>query len=72
MDAMPKRIQNKIRRMNSLIDDANRMRVEIEKWCEENGIDTCSEEWAETVYDDCTWVKGILIEGVLEMLENAN
>lgn len=42
---LPKSISDKIKRHNQAIFTAQHLALEIEQWCEKNGIDTTSEEY---------------------------
>ena len=67
---IPKYINNKINRMNNLIDQATSLRNEIEGWAEDKGADTSSMAWCEDVRDDCTSVTGISVDGIEEYFNN--
>lgn len=42
---LPKSISEKIKRHNRAVFTAQHLAMEIEQWCEKNGIDTTSEEY---------------------------
>lgn len=42
---LPKTIREKIKRQNKAVFIAQHLEMEIEQWCEKNGIDTTSEEY---------------------------
>ena len=67
---IPKYINNKISRMNNLIDQALSLRNEIERWAEIHGADLYSTEWYENVRDDCTSVTGISVDGMEKYFDN--
>lgn len=67
---IPKHIKDKCKRMEKLCLAALALRIEIEKWCESNGIDTCSEEWEENVRDEIGGCDAILDPDEIEKLLN--
>ena len=56
---IPKYINKKIDRINSLIEQAIALRDEVEQWAENNGADILSTDWYEIVRDDITCATGI-------------
>ena len=67
---LPKYIEQKIERLNRLLDDAYKLKNEIEDWAEKKNVDTNSKEWYNNVVDDCSTVSGLLKDEIIEMLEN--
>lgn len=65
---MPKYIEQKIDRLNRMLEAANTLKIEIEKWAESKNIDTSSNEYYENVMDDCSAVNGIIKDGLEELL----
>lgn len=65
---LPKYIEHKIDRLYKLLNEADTIINEIEKWAEKKNIDTSSNEWYEKAVDDCFAVSGIYKEGIEELL----
>lgn len=65
---LPKYISKKIVRLNSLLEQANSLKLETETWAKKKGADTSDAEWYESVMDDCSSVKGISKEGLCDYL----
>lgn len=69
MKKVPKYIKDKCKRMEKLCMEAYMLKKEVEKWCENNGIDTDSEEWNNNVVDEIGGCPSILCaEEIEEML----
>ena len=67
---IPKYIKEKCERMERLCEEARQVRYEVEKWCEKNGIDTCSTEWEESVRDEVGGCDAVFdINAIRELLE---
>ena len=58
--------------MEKLCSQANYLKVEVEKWCEVNGIDTNSEEGEENVRDEIGGCDAIFDVAEIERLLNKN
>ena len=69
---IPKYIRDKCKHMEALCSAASTLRMQVEKWCESNGIDTCSEEWEENVRDEIGGCDAILDPDEIEKLLNKN
>lgn len=69
---IPRYIDKKIDRLNSLLDQAYRVKSEIETWAEKKGINTSDTDWYENVIDESSAVIGISKEGLYEHYENKN
>ena len=67
---IPKYINKKIDRVNSLIEQAITLRDEIEQWAEKNGAETLSTDWYEIVRDDLTCATGISADGMEKYFNN--
>lgn len=67
---IPKYIDKKIDRLESLLEQAFELKSEIERWAEKKGIDTYSNEWYDKVIDDSMGVNGICKESLIECLED--
>lgn len=70
MKKIPKYIEEKIDRLELLLEQAYKLKTEIERWSEKKGIDTSSDEWYDNVIDDVSGVNGIYKEELYELLEN--
>jgi hypothetical protein len=70
MKKIPKYIEEKIDRLELLLEQAYKLKTEIERWAEKKGIDTSSDEWYDNVIDDVSGVNGIYKEELYELLEN--
>lgn len=68
MDKLPKYIEQKCDKLNKLLETADQLKNEIEKWAESKGIDTCSNDWDRECIDDCSAVKGIYKDGLLDLI----
>ena len=66
---VPEYIERKIDSVNKFIDRANILKYEIIKWAEDNGADTDSEAWYESVIDETDVVSGIWKEGLRDYME---
>ena len=66
---IPKYIEKKIDKLNALLEQAHDIKIEIEKWAENNGVDTSDSEWYENVVNDCDSVSGISKDGLLEYIK---
>lgn len=67
---IPKYINKKIDKLNSLLDEARAIKNEIENWAESKGADTSSYEWYAKAIDDCNDVKSIYKDGLAEYFES--
>lgn len=67
---IPKYIEQKIERLNKLLENAYALKSEIGEWVESRGIDTTSNEYYDNVVDDCSAVSGISKDGLEELLLN--
>lgn len=67
---IPKYIDKKVDRLNSLLEQAYLLKAEIENWAESKGIDTYDEEWGKNVVDESSAVNGICKESLHEYIEN--
>ena len=67
---IPKYVYDTVKRLNSLVDQADILKCQIETWAENHGADTSSIEWQETVRDDCNSVSGMFAEGINEYFDN--
>ena len=67
---MPKYIKEKCKRMEILCLQANSLRIEVEKWCKKNGIDTYSKKWNDTVRDEIGGCDAILLAEKIEEILN--
>ena len=66
---VPKYISKKCERLQSLCLNAHSLKLEIEKWCDKNGIDIYSSEWESEVLDNSINCEAILdIEGIEKLL----
>ncbi len=68
MDKLPKCIEQKCDKLNKLLETANALKNEIEKWAKSQGIDTCGNDWHRKVIDDCSAVNGIYKDGLLDLI----
>ena len=68
MDKLPKYIEQKCDKLNKLLESADQLKNEIEKWAESKGIDTCGNDWYREVIDDCSTVSGIYKDGLLDLV----
>lgn len=69
---VPKYIKDKCHSMERLCEKARLLKIEVEKWCEENGIDTCSNEWEQDVRNELGGCDFILDVDAIENLLNQN
>ncbi|MFG6344641.1 MAG: hypothetical protein K1W35_12945 [Lachnospiraceae bacterium] len=67
---IPKYIDKKIDRLNSMLDQAYLLKAEIEDWVESKGIDTYDTEWHKHVIDESSAVNGICKESLHEYIES--
>lgn len=67
---IPKYISQKIDRLNKILEEAYKLKIDIEKWAEKKGIDTSNTEWYDTAIDDSSMVCGISKEGIEEYLKD--
>jgi cytidylate kinase len=70
INMIPKYIDKKIDRLESLLEQAFELKSEIERWAEKKGIDTSDVEWYNNVVNDSIAVNGICKESLIEYLEN--
>lgn len=70
MKKVPKYIIDKCKRMERLCLAAYSLRIQVEKWCKENGIDTNSKEWGENVRDEIGGCDAVLDVVEIEKLLN--
>ena len=63
---IPRYIDKKIDRLDSLLEQAYGLRLEIETWAEKKGMDTSDTDWYENVIDVSSAVSGICKEGLHE------
>lgn len=56
---LPDYIGKKIDRLNSMLEQANSLKLEIEAWAKKKGANTFDTEWYESIMDDYSSVKGI-------------
>lgn len=69
---IPKYIRRKCNRMQMLCLAAFTLKIQVEKWCESNGIDIYSKEWEENVRDEIGGCDAILDPDEIENLLNKN
>lgn len=67
---LPKYIEKKCQRLSRLCTEANMLRIEVERWCEENDVDVWSDEWQERVKDEVCGCSYILDVTEIEALLN--
>ena len=65
---LPKHIREKCRRMAKLCSEATSLRIEVEKWCEKNNIDTMSSQYYDSVRDEMGGCDIIIDANALEEL----
>lgn len=70
MSIIPKYIDEKVDKLNALLEQAYKLKSEIENWAERKGADTSDTDWHESVVDECSAVNGICKEALVEYLEN--
>lgn len=67
---IPKYIDKKVEKLNSLLEQAYSLKSEIEHWAESKGSDTSGMEWYESVVDESSAVSGICKEALFEYMKN--
>lgn len=67
---IPKYIEKKIDKLNTLLEQAYTIRTELSTWVEKKGGDTTSPEWYKNVVDECSAVNGICKESFYDYIEN--
>lgn len=67
---LPKYIESKIDQLDRVLENAYRLKKQIEKWAEKKNIDTTSNDWYENVINDCSAVSGISKEGLENILKD--
>lgn len=70
MKRLPKYIIDKCKRMEKLCLEAYALRIQVEKWCVDNGIDTNSEKWNDNVRDEIGGCDAILDFAEIEKILN--
>lgn len=67
---VPKHIDKKIDRLNTLLERAYTIKSEITSWIEKQGGDTADMEWCENVIDECSTMNGICKDSFYEYIQN--
>jgi len=69
---LPKYIQEKIKKQNKHVFEAQKLEREIDNWCDKSGIDIWSEEYKQTkaeIGDAVGAVSGKLIQKIYNQIE---
>ena len=67
---IPKYIDKKVEKLNSLLGQAYSLKSEIEHWAENKGANTSDAEWYESVVDESSAVSGICKEALFEYMQS--